>query len=52
MSHTPISQNILEFIVPWLESNWPLDPSALFGRMAPLAIEIGFGNFDYTNKAS
>ncbi|MEZ6194146.1 MAG: tRNA (guanosine(46)-N7)-methyltransferase TrmB [Planctomycetota bacterium] len=40
----PLSAMIERFVVPYLERPWPLDPEALFGRRAPLTLEIGFGN--------
>jgi tRNA (guanine-N7-)-methyltransferase len=30
-------------LVPWIDAPWPLDWPALFGRQAPLVLEIGFG---------
>jgi len=52
MSHTPVSNNILNFIVPWLDKDWPLNPAELFGREAPLAVEIGFGNGHFLQEAA
>jgi tRNA (guanine-N7-)-methyltransferase len=34
----------LKPLVPWLQMGHPLDWPALFGRRAPLLVEIGFGN--------
>jgi tRNA (guanine-N7-)-methyltransferase len=33
-----------EYRVDWRAAAWPLDWAAVFGREAPLALEIGFGN--------
>jgi tRNA (guanine-N7-)-methyltransferase len=52
MSHTPVSENIRRFVVPWLETPWPLSPGELFGRSAPLAVEIGFGNGEFLQEAA
>ena len=30
--------------IPWISAAWPIDWHATFGRPAPLALEIGFGN--------
>ena len=41
----PASKWIEEHYVDWREAlRWPLDWSDVFGRAAPLALEIGFGN--------
>jgi tRNA (guanine-N7-)-methyltransferase len=40
----PLSQQIVRHLVPWKERAWPLDWAEVFGRSAPLALEIGFGN--------
>jgi len=34
-------------MVDWREGPWPLDWSGIFGRVAPLALEIGFGNGEF-----
>lgn len=30
--------------IPWLEQDWPVDWNGMFGRQAPKALEIGFGD--------
>jgi len=37
-------------LVPWTRLDWPLAWGALFGRNAPLALELGFGNGDYIRE--
>lgn len=46
----PLSRRIEDWIVPWRELEWPLDWRALFGRPAPLALEIGFGNGEFLER--
>ena len=41
---------IQESLVPWLDLPWPLSPSTLFGRTAPVALELGFGNGEYLER--
>ena len=43
----PLSLSIHDWIVPWRERPWPPDWEAEFGRRAPLALEIGFGNGEF-----
>jgi tRNA (guanine-N7-)-methyltransferase len=40
----PLSEAICKYWVAWQHMNWPLDWDHLFGRSAPLVVEIGFGN--------
>lgn len=40
----PLSERISDYLVPWRELEWPPDWTAVFGRRAPLVLEIGFGN--------
>jgi tRNA (guanine-N7-)-methyltransferase len=40
----PLSRALAEHVVAWPLAPWPIAWSALFGRAAPLALEIGFGN--------
>ena len=44
MCAQPLSDALHYYVVPWLQANWPLDWEVLFGRTAPLVVEIGFGN--------
>ncbi|MCB9832202.1 MAG: tRNA (guanosine(46)-N7)-methyltransferase TrmB [Planctomycetes bacterium] len=39
-----LSELILDHLVPWERLPWPLDLETIFGRRAPLTIEIGFGD--------
>ena len=43
----PLSQSLQEHLIPWRELPWPLDWAGVFGREAPLSLEIGFGNGGY-----
>ena len=45
-----LSSSIADWIVPWRERPWPLDWAAEFGREAPLALEIGFGNGEFLER--
>jgi len=40
----PLSEEIVRWLVPWRELPWPVPWGTVFGREAPLAVEIGFGN--------
>ncbi len=40
----PISSDLAAFLVDWRAASWPIEWEAVFGREAPLALEIGFGN--------
>src|SRR5262245_7035341 len=40
----PLSQSLQDYVIDWQRGPWPLPWSASFGREAPLALEIGFGN--------
>lgn len=40
----PLSEMIEKYMVPWLQWDWPVDWSRVFGREADLIVEIGFGN--------
>jgi tRNA (guanine-N7-)-methyltransferase len=40
----PLSRSLQETVVDWRRGPWPIPWSAVFGREAPLALEIGFGN--------
>lgn len=41
------SGNLYRFLLPWIRSDWPLDWKDVFGREAPLRLELGFGNGEY-----
>ena len=43
----PLSSSLQTWVVDWKRSAWPLDWSAIFGRTAALALEIGFGNGEF-----
>ena len=43
----PLSSALQSYVVDWKSSAWPLDWAAIFGRTAPLALEIGFGNGEF-----
>lgn len=47
LPHRPLSLAVHDFVVPWIQADWPLVPAALFGREAPLVLEAGFGNGDF-----
>jgi tRNA (guanine-N7-)-methyltransferase len=38
---------LAHLLVPWVELDWPIDWSAVFGRTAPLVLEIGAGNGEF-----
>ena len=40
----PLSRSLQEYAVDWQRSAWPIPWHEVFGRRAPLALEIGFGN--------
>ena len=40
----PLSNSLSEHAILWRELPWPLPWESVFGRRAPLALEIGFGN--------
>lgn len=40
----PLSAALQAHVVEWARRPWPLDWATVFGRTAPLALEIGFGN--------
>jgi tRNA (guanine-N7-)-methyltransferase len=44
MPARPLSDVLHYYVVPWLQLDWPLNWQVLFGRTAPLLVEIGFGN--------
>jgi tRNA (guanine-N7-)-methyltransferase len=43
----PLSAALQDHVVEWARQPWPLDWATVFGRQAPLALEIGFGNGDF-----
>jgi len=44
MCALPLSESILKYMIPWLDLEWPLNPSEQYGREGPFVVEIGFGN--------
>ena len=40
----PLSRALADYVVDWQREPWPIDWRGVFGRGAPLALEIGFGN--------
>jgi len=40
----PLSASLQEYVLEWAQAPWPIDWAVAFGRRAPLALEIGFGN--------
>jgi tRNA (guanine-N7-)-methyltransferase len=40
----PLSDVLHHYVIPWLQSDWPLNWRGIFERTAPLMVEIGFGN--------
>lgn len=46
----PLALALQEHVVEWRRGPWPLDPAAVFGRRAPLALEIGFGNGSFLEE--
>lgn len=40
----PLSLALQEYVVEWRRTPWPVPWTEVFGRHAPLALEIGFGN--------
>jgi tRNA (guanine-N7-)-methyltransferase len=40
----PLSLSLQEYVIDWQREPWPVPWDAVFGRKAPLALEIGFGN--------
>lgn len=39
-----LSERIVDYVLPWRDVDWPVDWPRVFGRRAPLVLEIGFGN--------
>ena len=44
MRARPLCDVLHHYVIPWLQSDWPLDWQGIFERRAPLVVEIGFGN--------
>ena len=42
-----LAQRIDRYVLPWRQLAWPPDWSRVFGREAPLGLEIGFGNGEF-----
>ena len=45
--HRPLSEALCDYLIDWRRHPWPLDWSSVFGRSAPLALEIGYGNGEF-----
>ncbi|NOT32284.1 MAG: tRNA (guanosine(46)-N7)-methyltransferase TrmB, partial [Planctomycetes bacterium] len=39
-----LSRALADYVVDWQREPWPIRWSAVFGRTAPLVLELGFGN--------
>jgi len=48
MMYVPLSEAIHRYTLPWLQLDWPVDWSSVFGRSGELVLEIGFGNGGFT----
>jgi tRNA (guanine-N7-)-methyltransferase len=44
MRARPLSEVLHHYVIPWLQSDWPVNWREIFERTAPLVVEIGFGN--------
>jgi len=44
LSTLSVSRALARYELPWLRLDWPVDWTKQFGRAAPLALELGFGN--------
>lgn len=47
MAARPLSEAILNYLVPWTRVDWPPDWGLIFGRPGPVVIEIGFGTGEF-----
>lgn len=47
MAAMPLSEAILNYMVPWTRVDWPPDWEMVFGRPGPLVVEIGFGTGEF-----
>ncbi len=47
MSVFNLSAALHRDVIPWRELDWPLDWDRHFGRVAPLRVEVGFGNGEF-----
>jgi len=43
----PLPHALHDHVVPWRNEDWPIAWEAVFGRSAPLALEIGFGGGEF-----
>lgn len=44
MASLPLSEGILNYLIPWQSLDWPVDWDEVFDGEGPLVVEIGFGN--------
>lgn len=44
MMYMPLSEAIHRYTVSWLQLDWPVDWTQVFGRSGDLVLEVGFGN--------
>jgi tRNA (guanine-N7-)-methyltransferase len=47
VSAPALSSSIERFLIPWTRLDWPLAWPEIFGRTAPLGLELGFGNGEF-----
>ncbi|MDE3001172.1 MAG: tRNA (guanosine(46)-N7)-methyltransferase TrmB [Gemmatimonadota bacterium] len=47
MAAMPLSEAILNYMVPWTREDWPPDWGTVFGRPGTLVVEIGFGTGEF-----
>jgi tRNA (guanine-N7-)-methyltransferase len=50
MTSLSLSEAIRKYEIPWLERDWPIDLAEVFGRSAPVVVEIGFGNGEFLER--
>ena len=50
MSAPALSSSVERFLVPWTRLDWPIDWPRIFGRRAPLGLEVGFGNGEFLER--
>ncbi len=40
----PLSEQISDYLIPWKDMDWPLNPDTIFPSEMPVVLEIGFGD--------